>query len=103
MEHFQQCLKYIRKINGILQPYKADFENLADFRKKQTTPPPPPKKKKTQKNNKKQENKKQKNNNKKTKQTIIRYKRLGYMTNIMKQSACLVFNPILVDSYYFHL
>ena len=28
---------------------------------------------------------------------IIRYKRIGYNINIMRQSACLVFNPITVN------
>ena len=30
---------------------------------------------------------------------IIRYKRIGYNLNVMRQSACLVINPITVDSY----
>ena len=30
---------------------------------------------------------------------ITRYRRLGYNLNVMRQSACLVFNPIMVDSY----
>ena len=31
---------------------------------------------------------------------IIRYRRIGYnFINIMRQSACLVFNPIVVDNY----
>ena len=30
---------------------------------------------------------------------IIRYKRIGYNTNIMRQSACLVFNPITVNNF----
>ena len=30
---------------------------------------------------------------------IIRYKRIGYNLNVMRQSACLVFNPIMVDNY----
>ena len=30
---------------------------------------------------------------------ITRYKRIGYNLNVMRQSACLVFNPIMVDSY----
>ena len=30
---------------------------------------------------------------------IMRYKRIGYNLNVMRQSACLVFNPITVDSY----
>ena len=29
---------------------------------------------------------------------IIRYKRIGYNLNVMRQSACLVINPITVDS-----
>ena len=30
---------------------------------------------------------------------ISRYKRIGYNLNVMRQSACLVFNPIMVDNY----
>ena len=30
---------------------------------------------------------------------IMRYKRIGYNLNVMRQSACLVVNPITVDSY----
>ena len=30
---------------------------------------------------------------------ITRYKRIGYNLNVMRQSACLVFNPIMVDDY----
>ena len=30
---------------------------------------------------------------------IMRYKRIGYNINVMRQSACLVFNPITVDGY----
>ena len=30
---------------------------------------------------------------------ITRYRRLGYNLNVMRQSACLVFNPITVDNY----
>ena len=30
---------------------------------------------------------------------ITRYRRIGYNLNVMRQSACLVFNPILVDNY----
>ena len=32
---------------------------------------------------------------------ITRYRRIGYNLNIMRQSACLVFNPIMVDNYAF--
>ena len=32
---------------------------------------------------------------------ITRYKRMGYYFNIMRQTACLVYNPIMVDSYAF--
>ena len=28
---------------------------------------------------------------------IMRYKRIGYNINVMRQSACLVINPITVD------
>ena len=30
---------------------------------------------------------------------MIRFKRMGYNLNVMRQSACLVFNPITVDGY----
>ena len=30
---------------------------------------------------------------------ITRYRRICYNLNVMQQSACLVFNPIIVDSY----
>ena len=30
---------------------------------------------------------------------IMRYKRIGYNLNVMRQSACLVINPIKVDDY----
>ena len=30
---------------------------------------------------------------------IMRYKRIGYNLNLMRQSACLVINPITVDGY----
>ena len=30
---------------------------------------------------------------------ITRYRRIGYNLNVMRQSACLVFNPITVDKY----
>ena len=30
---------------------------------------------------------------------IMRFKRIGYNLNVMRQSACLVINPIMVDSY----
>ena len=30
---------------------------------------------------------------------ITRYRRIGYNMNVMRQSACLVFNPIMVDNY----
>ena len=30
---------------------------------------------------------------------ITRYRRTGYNLNVMRQSACLVFNPIMVDNY----
>ena len=30
---------------------------------------------------------------------ITRYRRIGYSLNVMRQSACLVFNPITVDNY----
>ena len=30
---------------------------------------------------------------------IVRYKRIGYIINVMRQSACLVFNPITVNNF----
>ena len=30
---------------------------------------------------------------------IIRYERIGYNLNVMRQSACLVINPIMVDGF----
>ena len=30
---------------------------------------------------------------------IMRYKRIGYNINVMRQSACLVINPITADGY----
>ena len=30
---------------------------------------------------------------------ITRYRRIGFNLNVMRQSACLVFNPIMVDNY----
>ena len=33
------------------------------------------------------------------KKFIVRYKRIGYNINIMRQSACLVFNPITVNNF----
>ena len=30
---------------------------------------------------------------------IARYRRIGYNLNVMRQSACLVFNPIMVNNY----
>ena len=30
---------------------------------------------------------------------IARYRHIGYNLNVMRQSACLVFNPIMVDNY----
>ena len=30
---------------------------------------------------------------------ITRHRRIGYNLNVMRQSACLVFNPIMVDNY----
>ena len=30
---------------------------------------------------------------------IVRYKRIGYIINIIRQSACLVFNPITVNNF----
>ena len=33
------------------------------------------------------------------KKNIMRYKRIGYNLNVMRQSACLVINPITVDGF----
>ena len=30
---------------------------------------------------------------------IMRYKRIGYNLNVMRQSACLAINPIMFDSF----
>ena len=30
---------------------------------------------------------------------IMRYKRIGFNLNVMRQSACLVIKPIMVDGY----
>ena len=30
---------------------------------------------------------------------ITRYRRIGYNLNVMRQSVCLVFNPVTVDKY----
>ena len=30
---------------------------------------------------------------------LMRYERMGYNLNVMRQSACLVINPITVDGY----
>ena len=30
---------------------------------------------------------------------MTRYRRIGYNSNVVRQSACLVFNPIIVDNY----
>ena len=30
---------------------------------------------------------------------IMRYKRIGYNSNVMRQSVCLVINPIKADGY----
>ena len=30
---------------------------------------------------------------------ILRYKRIGYNLNVMRQSACLVIKPVTVDGY----
>ena len=30
---------------------------------------------------------------------IVRYKRIGYNLNVMRQSECLVINPITIDGY----
>ena len=31
--------------------------------------------------------------------TVIRYKRIGHNINVMRQSACFVFNEIMVDNF----
>ena len=33
---------------------------------------------------------------------IMRYKRIVYNLNVMRQSACLVINPIMVDGFAAH-
>ena len=33
------------------------------------------------------------------KKIIVRYKKIGYNLNVMRQTACLVFNPIKVNSF----
>ena len=33
------------------------------------------------------------------KKNIVRYKRIGYNINIMRQSACLLFNPVTVNNF----
>ena len=33
------------------------------------------------------------------KRTIVRYKKIGYNINVMRQTACLVANPIKVNSF----
>ena len=33
------------------------------------------------------------------KKIIVRYKKIGYNINVMQQTACLVFNPIKVNSF----
>ena len=30
---------------------------------------------------------------------ITRYRRIGYILNVLRQSACLVYNPVIVDNY----
>ena len=35
----------------------------------------------------------------KFRKNTMRYKRIGYNLNVMRQPACLVFNPIAVDGY----
>ena len=30
---------------------------------------------------------------------VTRYRRIEYNLNVMRQSACLVFNPVMVDNY----
>ena len=35
----------------------------------------------------------------KFRKNILRYKRIGYYLNVMRQSACLVFNPITINTY----
>ena len=34
-----------------------------------------------------------------SKRIVNRFKRAGYSLNIMRQTACLVFNPIMVEGY----
>ena len=35
----------------------------------------------------------------KSEKNITRYRRIGHNLNVMRQSACLDFNPIMVDNY----
>ena len=36
------------------------------------------------------------------KRIVNRFKRAGYSLDIMRQTACLVFNPIMVEGYMLH-
>ena len=36
------------------------------------------------------------------KKIAVRYKKIGYNINVMRQTACLVFNPIKVNSFAYH-
>ena len=36
------------------------------------------------------------------KNIIVRYKKIGYYINVMRQTACLVANPIKVNSFAYH-
>ena len=38
-------------------------------------------------------------NPEKSRKIIMRYRRIGYNLNVMRQFACLVFNPVMVDNY----
>ena len=40
-----------------------------------------------------------KKNEDQVRKIIVRYKRIGYNINIMRKSACLVFNPITVNNF----
>ena len=36
------------------------------------------------------------------KKIVARYKKIGYNINVMRQTACLVVNPIKVNSFAYH-
>ena len=36
------------------------------------------------------------------KKIVVRYKKIGYNINVMRQTACLIVNPIKVNSFAYH-